>query len=49
LELTGVVDMKTVEESLKAALPERHHGKIPINMKALERGAELARKHESVK
>lgn len=47
LELTGVVDMKTVEESLKTVLPERHHSKIPINMKALERGAELARKYKN--
>lgn len=47
LELTGVVSINTVAESLKEVLPERHHGKIPINVKALERGAELARRHKN--
>jgi len=45
LELTGVVSIKAVEESLKVVLPERHHVKIPVNLKALERGAQLAREY----
>lgn len=47
LELTGVVSIQTVAESLKEVLPERHHGKIPANIRALERGAELVRKHKN--
>ncbi|BAF59388.1 MAG: 2-oxoacid:acceptor oxidoreductase family protein [Pelotomaculum sp.] len=46
LELTGVVSIKAVEESLKEVLPARHHVKIPLNVKALERGAELAREYK---
>ncbi|NQS74867.1 MAG: 2-oxoacid:acceptor oxidoreductase family protein [Peptococcaceae bacterium] len=48
LELTGVVSVETVADSLKEVLPERHHGKIPANLQALERGAALARKHKLV-
>lgn len=47
LELTGVVSIQTVTESLKEVLPERHHGKIPANVRALERGAELARRYKN--
>ena len=46
LELTGVVSIGTVEESLKEVLPKRHHGMIPVNVKALERGSELAREYK---
>lgn len=46
LELTGVVSIKTVEESLKEVLPKRHHDMIPVNVKALEKGAELAREYK---
>lgn len=46
LELTGVVSIAAVEESLKEVLPKRHHEMIPINVRALERGAELARAHK---
>jgi 2-oxoglutarate ferredoxin oxidoreductase subunit gamma len=46
LELTGVVSIETVEKALYDVLPKRHHGMIPINRKALERGAELAREHK---
>ncbi len=45
LALTGVVSIKTVEESLKEVLPQRHHHKVPVNLKALERGAQLAREY----
>ncbi len=47
LELTGVVSIQTVAESLKEVLPERHHSKIPANVRALERGAELARRYKT--
>ncbi len=43
LELTGVVSLAAVEDSLKEVLPERHHDMIAVNVKALERGAQLAR------
>lgn len=46
LELTGVVSIDTVGESLKKVLPKRHHSMIPVNVKALERGAELAREYK---
>ncbi|MCL6557745.1 MAG: 2-oxoacid:acceptor oxidoreductase family protein [Firmicutes bacterium] len=46
LELTGVVSIETTEESLKKVLPKRHHGMIPVNRKALEKGAELAREYK---
>lgn len=48
LELTGVVSIETVEKSLYEVLPRRHHGMIPINRKALERGAELAREYKKL-
>lgn len=46
LELTGVVSLKTVEESLKEVLPKRHHDMIPVNVKALEKGADLAMEYK---
>jgi len=46
LELTGVVSIETVGESLKEVLPKRHHSMIPVNIKALERGAEIAREYK---
>ncbi|MCL6639038.1 MAG: 2-oxoacid:acceptor oxidoreductase family protein [Firmicutes bacterium] len=46
LELTGVVSIETVEKSLYEVLPRRHHDMIPLNRKALERGAELARRYK---
>ena len=42
LELTGVVSLAAVEDSLKEVLPERRHDMIAVNVKALERGAQLA-------
>ncbi len=47
LGLTGLVSIKSVEQSLKIVLPQRHHDMIPINVKALERGGELARSHKT--
>lgn len=46
LELTGVASIKGVEQSLKEVFPKRHHHLIPANVKALERGAELAREYK---
>ena len=40
--LTGVVSLEAVEKSLQDVLPERHHKLIPVNVKALQRGFELA-------
>lgn len=42
LALTGVVTIEAVEKSLQEVLPERHHRMIPVNVKALQRGVELA-------
>lgn len=42
LSLTGVVTLEAVEKSLQKVLPKRHHKMIPVNVKALEKGAELA-------
>ncbi len=38
IENTGLLDIASVEQSLKHVLSERHHHLIPLNMKALERG-----------
>ncbi|MDD4237815.1 MAG: 2-oxoacid:acceptor oxidoreductase family protein [Desulfotomaculaceae bacterium] len=46
LELTGVASIEGVEQSLKEVFPKRHHHMIPANVKALERGMELARAHK---
>lgn len=43
IELTGVVTPEAVEKSLLEVLPEHHHKTIPLNLKALESGAELIR------
>lgn len=47
LELTGIVSIEAVEDSMKKVLPERHHNMIPVNVKALKRGAELAKSIKS--
>jgi 2-oxoglutarate ferredoxin oxidoreductase subunit gamma len=38
IEATGLIDIASVQESLKQVLSERHHHLIPLNMQALERG-----------
>ncbi|MFZ5596612.1 MAG: 2-oxoacid:acceptor oxidoreductase family protein [Bacillota bacterium] len=43
IELTGVVTPGAVEKSLMEVLPPHHHKMIPLNLKALEAGAELVR------
>lgn len=40
-EATGVVSVEQLKNVLKEVLPERRHSLIPINVKALERGAEM--------
>jgi len=40
---TGLLDLEIVQESLKNVLPERRHGLIPINEKALDKGNELVK------
>jgi 2-oxoglutarate ferredoxin oxidoreductase subunit gamma len=40
---TGVVSMAGLEKALKVVLPERHHKVLPLNMAALQAGAELAK------
>jgi 2-oxoglutarate ferredoxin oxidoreductase subunit gamma len=43
LAATRVVSMDSIAESLKEVLPARRHNLIPLNIKALEAGAELAK------
>lgn len=38
IEATGLINISSVQESLKQVLSERHHQLIPLNMQALERG-----------
>lgn len=49
IELTGVVTPGAVEKSLKEVLPPHHHKMIPLNLKALETGADLVRASGSAK
>ncbi|MHB9094922.1 MAG: 2-oxoacid:acceptor oxidoreductase family protein [Eubacteriales bacterium] len=41
IELTKVVTIDSIIESLKKVLPERRHNLIPLNRQALELGAEI--------
>lgn len=41
--LTGVLQMESLGEALKKTLPERNHGFIPANIKAMAAGAQLAK------
>ncbi len=43
LAATGVVALESVAECLKEVLPERRHDLIPLNLKALARGASLVK------
>lgn len=40
---TEAVSMEALENALRQILPERHHKLLPMNMQALQAGAELAR------
>jgi 2-oxoglutarate ferredoxin oxidoreductase subunit gamma len=48
LECLPVLSIEAVEQALKDHLPERHHHTLPMNFKALHRGAELAREQQAV-
>ena len=41
LKVAPVVSTKGVEKALKKTLPERHHDLIPLNMQAVEEGANI--------
>jgi len=41
---TAALALQSLEEALKKALPERNHRLIPANVRAIETGAEMARK-----
>ena len=43
IEITKVVTIDSIIESLKKVLPERRHNLIPLNRQALELGAEFAK------
>ena len=38
IQATNLIQIASVQESLKKVLSERHHHLIPLNMQALERG-----------
>ncbi len=42
-EKTGVVTLDSISQAMKETLPERSHKMIPVNIRALERGAEFVR------
>nr|WP_319399429.1 2-oxoacid:acceptor oxidoreductase family protein [uncultured Carboxylicivirga sp.] len=44
LKVKPVVAMENVIAGLKKSLPERHHHLIPMNEKAIDRGAEIIKK-----
>lgn len=45
VEATEVVKLDSIVESLKKALPPHRHNLIPLNKTALDRGAEIVRRH----
>ena len=47
IELTGIVSLEAVVESLKKVLPARRHNLIPVNQQALEKGIQLAREFKN--
>ena len=46
-EATGLVTIKTLQSTLKEVLPPHHHGHVPLNEKALDRGADFVKKLRS--
>ena len=44
VERTQVVSMESIKQSLPKAIAERYHKTIPLNTKAIETGAQLARR-----
>ncbi|SHK06128.1 2-oxoacid:acceptor oxidoreductase family protein [Desulforamulus aeronauticus] len=47
IELTGIVSLEAVVESLKKVLPARRHNLIPVNQQALEKGMQLAKEFKN--
>ncbi|PLX84736.1 MAG: 2-oxoacid:ferredoxin oxidoreductase subunit gamma [Desulfuromonas sp.] len=45
---TGAVELSSIKEALKEALPERNHRFIPMNAQAIDMGAEFARGRAAV-
>ena len=41
LKVKPIVKKENVEKGLEKSLPTRHHKLIPMNLKAIERGAEI--------
>ncbi len=48
-EATSLLSVEYLKDMLSEVLPERRHGLIPLNEKALDRGRELAQKQLAVK
>ena len=44
LEKTGVASLESLEQALRDILPERNHRLIPLNVKAMQQGAEYVRR-----
>jgi 2-oxoglutarate ferredoxin oxidoreductase subunit gamma len=43
VERTGIVKLETIEKSFADVMPERWHGLIPLNVRAMNIGAEFSR------
>ena len=48
LNIKPLVNMDNVMKGLKKSLPERHHGMLPINEKAILRGQEIVQEVQAV-
>jgi 2-oxoglutarate ferredoxin oxidoreductase subunit gamma len=42
IQKSGIIPLETLKEAFKDVLPERHHKLIPMNQKAIDKGAEHA-------
>lgn len=42
VETSELVTLQIIEQALREVIPERHHSFLPVNMTALQRGAEWA-------
>lgn len=48
LKVKPLVNMDNVMKGLKKSLPERHHGMLPMNEKAILRGQEIVKEMQAV-
>lgn len=48
LKLKPLVNMENVMKGLKKSLPERHHGMLPMNEKAIIRGQEILKEVQKI-